>query len=294
MGRIVGIKRFEIHDGDGIRTTVFLKGCPLECRWCHNPECISPKPQLAFLEKKCLDCGECTKICPAHTMKDGKHVYNPGLCTACGKCSPICLGEALRFYGEEISVDDLMPKLLEDRPFFESSGGGVTVSGGEPLMQSEFVKEILTRLKREGINTALDTCGFVPKETMASVIGLADTFLLDIKGFDERKHILATGRPNGIILENLRMLNERGASVEIRIPFVPKYNGDQIDSIGKMLGELTCIKRVKLLPYHDFGNSKYSPIGRTPEVMEIPTEDEIQTALAELRKYGLNVEDGRE
>ncbi len=161
-------------------------------------------------------------------------------------------------------------------------------------MQPEFTRQILTLLKEECINTALDTCGFAPRETVESVLGLVDTFLLDIKGFDEEKHILATGRPNGVILDNLRMLNERGASVEIRIPFVPKYNGDQIDSIGEMLGALSCIKRVKLLPYLDFGNSKYAPVGRTPETIERPTEDEIRSALAALRKYGLDVEDGRE
>lgn len=294
MGRIVSIKRFEIHDGDGIRTTVFLKGCPLNCHWCHNPECISPLPQLAYLEPKCLHCGICSAICPAHMMENGMHRYLPERCVACGKCAPQCLGEALRFYGEEITVEELLPRLLEDRQFYERSGGGVTISGGEPLMQPEFTIELLTLLKAEGIHTALDTCGFAPLQILLSVAEVTDTFLYDIKAIDDAAHIRATGQSNRQILDNFRALDAYDCNVEVRIPFVPEYNGDQMEKIGSFLQPLRCVKLVKLLPYHSYGNAKYAPVGKTAKEIPLPEDEEIAQAITVLRGFGLRVENGRD
>lgn len=292
MGKIVSIKRFEIHDGDGIRTTVFLKGCPLSCRWCHNPECIEARPELVYLEQKCLQCGMCEHVCPAHTMKGGKHVYKADKCSSCGKCTEICPGGALKYYGTEISAEELVPKLIDDFPFFKASGGEVTISGGEPLMQPGFTKDVLERLKREDVHTAVDTCGFCTSSVIRSMIPFVDTFLYDIKAFDADAHIRATGQSNEQILNNLKILDKAHALVEIRIPFVPKYNADQIEKIACFLETLSCVKQVKLLPYHSFGNSKYQPLGRKAEHIPLPTEEEIQYALYTLRSHVENVEDG--
>ena len=180
--KVFDIKKFAVHDGDGIRTTVFFKGCSLKCVWCHNPEGIEFKPQLAYYENKCISCGECVKVCPAsaHTFKENSHKFNRNKCIACGKCESVCLGKALSFYEKEISVDELLPILLEDREFYKNSNGGVTLSGGECLMQPNFCAELLQRLKAEGVNTAVDTCGFVPKDTIEKVIPYTDIFLYDI------------------------------------------------------------------------------------------------------------------
>ena len=169
--RVFEIKRFAVHDGDGIRTTVFLKGCTLKCVWCHNPEGIGFEPQLALYEEKCINCGGCVKVCPqkAHKIENGKHVFERKECISCGKCEDACFSGALSLYGKEMFVDELMSILLEDKDFYESSGGGVTVSGGECLMQADFVKELLMLLKETGIHTAVDTCGYVPEEAFKKV-----------------------------------------------------------------------------------------------------------------------------
>ena len=201
------IKRFAVHDGDGIRTTVFLKGCPLKCVWCHNPESISFNTQIAFYQNKCIGCGACTQVCPsaAHGIIDADHVFERSLCIGCGRCEKVCLGEALKFYGREMTVSELLPILLEDKVFYETSGGGVTISGGECLCHADFCAELLKSLKREGINTAVDTCGFVPKVALEKIAPFTDMFLYDIKALDEHVHIRCTGKSNKLILENYLM-----------------------------------------------------------------------------------------
>ena len=202
-GIISDIKRFAVHDGDGIRTTVFFKGCPLKCVWCHNPEGISFKPQLAYYENKCIDCGECVSVCPsnAHKLTDEGHSFQRDLCIACGKCEEKCLGSALNFYGKEVTVDELLPTLLEDKGFYETSGGGVTLSGGECLCQADFCVKLLKALKKEGINTAVDTCGFVSQDALDKVLPYTDIFLYDIKAIEEDVHIKCTGQSNKQVLD---------------------------------------------------------------------------------------------
>ncbi|MBO5670856.1 MAG: glycyl-radical enzyme activating protein, partial [Clostridia bacterium] len=203
---VVDIKRMAIHDGDGIRTTVFLKGCPLKCVWCHNPESIGFEPQLAYYQNKCIGCGECVSACPvaAHTMSESGHAFDSTSCLACRRCTEVCLGGALTLFGREMTVDELMPLLLEDRAFYENSGGGVTLSGGECLSQAAFCRELLRRLKEEGIHTAVDTCGCVPRAVLDEVIPYTDIFLYDVKAVDDAVHKRCTGRSNASILENLR------------------------------------------------------------------------------------------
>ena len=255
---ITDIKRFAVHDGDGIRTTVFFKGCPLKCCWCHNPECISFQVQKAFYENKCVGCGACKEESFAEEE---------------------CLGEARVRYGRTITMDEILPLLLEDRDFYDNSGGGVTLSGGECLCQADFCAALLKELKTEGIDTAIDTCGFVSREAIDKVMPYSDVFLYDIKAMDEDVHIRCTGQSNKIILENLKYIDGCGKNTEIRIPYVPEYNGDQIEKIACFLKELKHVKAVKVLPYHNYAGSKYRALGienTLPAVL--PTETEINRA----------------
>ena len=280
-GKVFEIKRFAVHDGDGIRTTLFLKGCPLRCLWCHNPEGLSAKAELAYLPHKCIGCGECAEACKngAHILSDGSHVFLRENCIGCGKCEEVCLGGALTLYGKEMTVDEVLPKLLEDREFYESSDGGVTISGGECLLQADFCRELLRELKAAGINTATDTCGFVSREALDKVIPYTDTFLYDLKAYDEDVHIKCTGQSNKLILDNLKYLDLLGKKIEIRIPYVPDYNSDQIEKIALFLRELKNITRVRVLPYHNFAGSKYKSLGLAADMPKrLPTEKELDEA----------------
>lgn len=281
------IKRFAVHDGDGIRTTVFFKGCPLKCVWCHNPEGISAKPQLAYYSHKCIGCGECVKMCPtgAHSIVDGKHIFDGDKCTACQRCVDTCFKNALMFYGKEMTVTELLPLLLEDTEFYESSGGGVTLSGGECLMYAEFCAELLKKLKKHGIQTAVDTCGFVSHEALDRVLPYTDIFLYDIKAYDENVHIRCTGKSNKKIIENLRYLSSLGKSVEIRIPYIPEHNSDQMEKIATFLSELKNITKIRILPYHDYAGSKYAALNTENTLpKKLPTEKELNEARALVQK----------
>ena len=255
---IFEIKRFAVHDGEGIRTTVFFKGCPLRCVWCHNPEGLSFEPQEAFYAHKCIGCGEC--------KKDGFTHEN-------------CLGEARISYGKDVTIDELLPLLLEDKDFYETSGGGVTLSGGECLMQADFCAELLKRLKAEGIHTAVDTCGFVSKEMLDKVIPYTDVFLYDLKAYDEGVHINCTGRSNGQIFANLKYLDLLGKNIEIRIPYVPEYNGREIEKLAAFLSNFKHITKIRVLPYHNYAGSKYEALGiKNTLPRRLPTEDELKKA----------------
>ena len=262
--KIFEIKRFAVHDGDGIRTTVFFKGCPLRCVWCHNPEGLSPKTETAFYEHKCIGCGECKR--------------------ADFKASD-CLGEARTEYGREVSVEELLPSLLEDRDFYENSGGGVTLSGGECLVQADFCANLLKSLKQNGIHTAVDTCGFVPWENLDKVLSYTDVFLYDLKAYDEDVHIKCTGKSNKIILENLRYLDSLGKKVEIRIPYVPDYNDTEIEKIAEFLAPLENVTKIRVLAYHNYAGSKYEALGLENTLpSRLPTEEELDLARETVRK----------
>ena len=256
--KIFEIKRFAVHDGDGIRTTVFFKGCPLRCVWCHNPEGLLKETQEAFYAHKCIGCGECKK---ANFSTDR------------------CFSEARVLYGRDVTVDELLPILLEDRDFYESSGGGVTLSGGECLIQADFCRELLQALKENEIHTAVDTSGFVPRYAFEKVNNYTDVFLYDIKAFDEDVHIKCTGFSNKIILENLKYLDSLGKSAEIRIPYVPGYNDDQIEKIAEYLKAFKNIIKIRLLPYHNYAVSKYEALGMGNTLPKtLPTDEEIKKA----------------
>ncbi len=285
---IFEIKRFAVHDGDGIRTTVFFKGCPLRCVWCHNPEGLLAKKELAFIADKCVGCGKCTEVCQqkAHRISDGLHSFLKEKCALCGECEKVCLNGALKLYGKTMSVDELLPILLEDRDFYKESGGGVTLSGGECLLYSDFCRELLRQLKNEGIHTAVDTCGFVKREDIDKVLEYTDVFLYDIKAFDEDVHIKCTGQSNRIILENLMYIDSMNKDIEVRIPYVPLYNDGQIEKEAKFLSNLKNIKKVKVLPYHNFASSKYLSLCLNDSLPSyLPSEEEIENARRILRKY---------
>jgi len=264
--RIADIIRFSTHDGPGIRTTVFLKGCPLSCAWCHNPETISPTPEIGYVAKKCIGCGECVRVCPegAHHIDDRGHTFDRSLCVACGACAEACLGEALTLYGREMTAEEILATVLRDRAFYERTGGGLTLSGGEPLLQANFCAELLEMARREGIHTAVDTCGAVPWGAFEQVLPMTDIFLYDLKHTDPEIHRRYTGADNELILQNLRHLSEAGAAIEIRIPVIPGVNDDETfrAAADDLLGGLAGIREVKRLPYNPYARSKYEAVGR--------------------------------
>lgn len=261
---IFEIKRFAVHDGDGIRTTVFFKGCPLRCVWCHNPEGLTFEVQEAFYVHKCIGCEECKKE---------------------GFMPDDCLGEARVLYGKTVTVDELLPILLEDKDFYETSGGGVTLSGGECLMQADFCAELLKRLKEHGVHTAVDTCGFVSKNALDKVIPYTDVFLYDVKAYDEDVHIKCTGVSNKQILENLKYLNMLGKKIEIRLPYVPDFNDGQIEKIACFLAPLKNITKIRVLPYHNYAGSKYKALNiKVTLPKRLPTDEEIKQATETIKK----------
>lgn len=289
-GVISGIKRMEIHDGDGIRTTVFFKGCPLKCIWCHNPESLSEKRQVAVFAAKCIGCGSCTQCCPAGAIQ--KAVLDKEKCVLCGQCAENCPTGAIALYGESREAEELARQLAQDVAFFRSSGG-VTLSGGECLMQPEFAEALASCLKEKGISVYIDTCGFVSRQALARILPYADRFLYDIKAIDPEVHKACTGQENGVILENLRYLSGRGCSIEIRYPLIKGYNDGECEKIGQFLQDLPGICKIKVLQYHRFAASRYEALGMECTLPDTETTPEdVQTAVDTLKRFGLNAVNG--
>jgi pyruvate formate lyase activating enzyme len=271
-----------------------MKGCPLRCLWCHNPESIELKPEIGYFPQKCVGCGRCETICPeqAHLMVDGSHLFRHEQCTGCGKCVAVCLGEALEYYGRKISVEEAVAAVMEDQTFYQQSGGGCTVSGGEPLLQDKFCRELFRALQKNDIHCAVDTSGAVPWAAFESVLPYTNLFLYDLKHTDEARHKEQVGASNRVIIDNLHRLSQNGIPIEIRIPLIPGFNAD-IDSIkamGKLLGELDNITGVRLLPYHS-ARSKYTTVGHSETMPPVtpPTPELVAGATEKLRQYGLVV-----
>ena len=280
-GRIFEIKRFAVHDGPGIRTTVFFKGCPLKCIWCHNPEGIAFGKEMASYNHKCIGCGVCVSTCinDAHKLTGKGHFLDRTKCSFCGDCVKSCRGDVLKIYGRETAVSDILPELLSDKDFYDTSGGGVTLSGGECLMQADFCRELLAELKKEGIHTAVDTSGYVKREEIDKVIPYTDMFLYDIKAIDEDVHIKCTGKSNKIILENLEYVDSLGKNIEIRYPYVPNFNSGEAEKIAEFVSKLKSVTGVKVLPYHNYAASKYDALGMENTLpCTIPSDDVIKKA----------------
>jgi len=294
-GRVFDIKRYAINDGPGIRVTIFLKGCPLACRWCHNPESMSPKIQKLYTASKCIGCGECVKACPlqACELTEAGIKTNFDLCDLCGKCAEVCPAKATEMSGQYESVDDLMVVIEKERPFFEQSGGGVTFSGGEPLLYPKFLTEILDACGKRGIHRAVDTSGSAKKDVLLKIAERTDLFLFDLKLMDSEKHREWTGVGNEVILDNLHALAETGAAIQIRIPLIAGINADDgnIEASAAFVAALPGEKKpINLLPYHDVGQGKDIKLGQSRDLngMAEPSTADLERVIRIFGDHGLS------
>lgn len=296
-GIIFNVQRYSIRDGPGIRTTVFFKGCPLSCWWCHNPEGQKEKPELMIRADRCIGCGECLKACPrgAVARADGAFLTDQKKCTACGKCADACPAEARLLAGREVTAEELLAEIEKDTVFFDESGGGVTFSGGEPLRQARFLKEALIACRKKEIRTAVDTSGFADTRTVLEIGNYADLFLYDLKIMDEQKHKKYTGVSNQLILNNLIALSRSHGNIFVRLPVIPGINDDRenILETGRFLSALAGVRRVKVLAYHETGLGKYERLGRSYGLRGVkpPPAEKIKEIEEMLKKCGLNIED---
>jgi pyruvate formate lyase activating enzyme len=289
------IQRYSLQDGPGIRTTVFLKGCPLMCWWCHNPEARSAQTEILVQETRCIRCGECARHCPEGAAAPGEPAPN-GVCTRCGACVAVCPSGARSAVGVPMSVEAVLTELEKDTVFYEESGGGATFSGGEPLMQPDFLKDLLAACRARGFHTAVDTCGFAPVDELLKVAASTDLFLYDLKFIDDERHRLYTGVSNGPILANLRTLSERHGEIWLRIPLIPGVNdGDgELDGMAHLAKSLPGVRQVNLIPYHRTGIAKFRRLGRdyTLESLVPPTAQQMESAAAHFTALGLHTRSG--
>jgi len=297
-GLIFDLKKYSINDGPGIRTTVFFKGCPLRCRWCHNPEGQSFAPEIIIRASRCLvDCSECVTACPedAIVKTAGVPVLDRRKCNACGRCTDVCPAEAIEMAGRRVSSAPLLREIEKDRIFQEQSGGGVTFSGGEPLAQADFLGEILESCRKKEIHTTVDTCGFASADILESIARNTDLFLYDLKVIDEKRHRDSTGESNALILENLKRLASMGKKTIIRLPVIPGVNDDEenIRDMARFLRSLGTVSDISLLPYHKLGRDKYRGLEKKAEdEYAAPSAECLERIKKDLEEYGFRVSKG--
>ena len=290
-GIVFNIQRFSVNDGPGIRTTVFLKGCPLHCKWCHNPESISPGSEIMLREDRCIRCGNCFAICEQHAVRqaDGGFATDREICIQCGRCVDDCYSEARVLVGKEMTVIEVLAEVIKDVPFYDQSGGGVTFSGGEPLLQHEFLFSALQACKDRSIHTAVDTSGYGTPEVLEKVSPSVDLFLYDLKTLNDAKHRDFTRVPNRLILENLGRLVEWRKTIIVRIPIIPGINDslEEIRNIGAYVESLKNIQEIDLLPYHTSGTEKYRRLGLDypMEYAIQPSPESLEVMITELKKF---------
>ncbi|HSH35477.1 glycyl-radical enzyme activating protein [Schnuerera sp.] len=284
-GKIFNIQKYSIHDGPGIRNTVFMMGCPLRCWWCHNPESQSIKERLMIFPNRCIGCMACIDACTQGAIREvnGIVVTDKSKCTNCGDCTLVCYSEARQMTGKTMTVEEVANEVLKDRHFFEESGGGVTFSGGEPLFQVDFLTELLKEMKDNNIHTTVDTSGFTTRKNLEQISKYVDLFLYDLKHMDGIKHEKYTGVDNKLILENLKYLHDLNKDIIIRIPIIPGINNQEksLKAFRDFIKTLPNIGRIDLLPYHKIGEEKYNRLGIKYKMLDVeePNEDEMDFAL---------------
>ena len=318
-GKLFDIKGFSVHDGPGIRTTLFFKGCPLRCPWCHSPESQAFDTELNWMENKCVGiekCGSCIEVCPNgaispaaispadknssnYTSNNNKQIkqlptVDRSKCDNCGACAKACTACALFMCGTDYTIEEIMGRIMRDMPFFNRSGGGITISGGECLCQPEFTLEILKRCKKKSIHTAVDTSGFAKWEVIEPIVPYADLFLYDIKGIDAKLHEQTVGAQNAIILRNARKIAAAGGKLHIRIPVIPGYSDSEqvFEDIAEFVFELgKAVEIIQILPYHKLGTAKWERLQKDKPIFEAspPTDELIQERKKQLEIKGLNV-----
>jgi pyruvate formate lyase activating enzyme len=294
-GIIFNIQRYSLEDGPGIRTTVFLKGCPLKCLWCSNPESQNNKPEIVHRNSSCNKCGKCIEACSekAFILDDSGIKINRELCTTCGKCINVCLPDALKLFGTYMSVDDVMLEIKKDVQYYQGSNGGVTLSGGEPLAQPDFAGELIKKCKSEGIHTCIETCGLVSPTVFDTILQDVSLVLFDVKVIDSIAHEKLTSKSNEIIMQNLEHIAISGTPVIIRVPLIPELNDseDQLKAIAQNASNLGQ-KRIHILPYHKFGTGKYQQLDRSYTLNNLnrPDANKLQSAKEIMESYGINCE----
>jgi len=292
-GIIFNIQKFSVHDGPGIRTTVFMKGCPLRCRWCSNAESMNPEPELGVIYSNCNNCGKCIKVCPEGviSLEDEKIRFDRQKCTACGECVAACAPGALTVYGKRVTVDDVFREVNKDKAFYEGSSGGVTASGGEALQQADFVAELFKRCREAGIGTCLDTSGYAPTDKLEKVLVFTDYVLYDIKHMDAKAHKQFTSVPNEIILHNAEVVAASGAHMLCRLPLIKGVNDSEenITKTAKFLKTLGNSAGIELLPYHRLGIGKYKTLDRTypGESFQTPDTERLEAAKKIFEEHGV-------
>lgn len=295
-GIISSVQRFSTKDGPGIRTTVFLKGCNLECFWCHNPECISSKIEIQFFSNKCIGCMECIKACSQNALLlvDNNLYIDREKCNSCGGCTKLCPAKALILSGSNITAEELIKIIEKDKEYYFSSGGGVTFSGGEPMLQKDFLKEVLNKCKERNIYAAIETAANVPWSSLEEIYKLTDLFIIDIKVIDKTIHKNITGKDNNLILSNIQRLSNLGKKIWIRTPVIPEINDniEAIKAIAEFINKVNKITKAELIPFHKLGINKYESLGKVYKASELkPISSETMSKLNDefnnlLRKSG--------